>query len=145
MKLVKHSHTNAAILKLLKFPLAHSLSFFWGYCLRWKHILLPERQVGTIKRWHQCEKINFLVFLAQIGTLKSVNFRKRARVQGNLWKVGTSAGEVMEDGPKCRGTYGRWAQIQGLFEIKNAKKWQFKAVFLHLFFYNFFNFFCSNF
>ena len=40
-------------------------------------------------------------------------------MQRNLWKIGPSAGELMEGGPKCRelmeggpecgGTYGRWA------------------------------------
>ena len=35
-----------------------------------------------------------------------------ARIQGNLWKVGPNPGELMEGGPKCRGTYGRWAQMQ---------------------------------
>ena len=34
-------------------------------------------------------------------------------MQGHLWKVGPSAGELMEGGPKCRGTYGRWARMLG--------------------------------
>ncbi len=34
-------------------------------------------------------------------------------MQGNLGKVGPNAGELMEGGPECRGTYGRLAQVQG--------------------------------
>ena len=34
-------------------------------------------------------------------------------MQGNLWKVGPNAGELMEGGPKSRGTYGSLAQMQG--------------------------------
>jgi len=34
-------------------------------------------------------------------------------VHGNLWKVGPSAGELMEGGPECWGIYGRWAPVQG--------------------------------
>ncbi len=34
-------------------------------------------------------------------------YGKCARIQGNLWKVGLSAEELMEGGSECRGTYGR--------------------------------------
>ena len=34
-------------------------------------------------------------------------------MQGNLWKVGPNAGELMEGGSKSGGTYGRWARMQG--------------------------------
>ena len=27
--------------------------------------------------------------------------------------MGLSAGELVEGGPECRGTYGRWAQVEG--------------------------------
>ena len=36
-------------------------------------------------------------------------------MKGNLWKVGPNAEELMEDRPKCRGTNGRWARVQGTY------------------------------
>ena len=45
-------------------------------------------------------------------------------MQGNLWKVGPSAGELMEGGPECRGTYGRWAGMQGNLWKEGPNAWE---------------------
>ena len=90
-----------------------------------------------------------------------------ARVQGNLWKVGPNAGELMEGGPECWGIYGRWARVQGnLWKVgqsagelmdgghefrqslrpKMPKNGIFKVVYLHFWMFLFlFLFFCLTF
>ena len=88
-------------------------------------------------------------------------------MQGNLWKVGPNAGELMEGGPECWGIYGRWAPVQGnLWKVgqsagelmdgghefrqslrpKMPKNGIFKVVYLHFWMFLFlFLFFCLTF